>query len=457
MHLSAADALRKLDAIDLEEKSRIAEGIALIAVIDHRRDYLGAGYSSMFTYCTGRLHMSEDKAVRRIEVARLALKVPQVLEHLADGRLSVTTACVLAPHLTPETAAELLTSAAFRSRQEIARLLAERAQPAVAETLALDEPNQVEDSSSLSAPVRIDSPADSSAPPAANDTPDPVAPAQASHARRGRIFSSASGGHEVRLSLTDAELAVLRQAQSLLGHAVPSGDLALIYARAMKHYLAHLEKQRLGAKPASAKAAPRAGGRGIPRALSRFVWERDGGRCAFVSADRHRCESTHRLEIDHIQPVALGGETKPENLRLLCRVHNQYEAERVLGKEHVQNRRELEGRARARTKAATAAAASRSRARAGATPEARNVRTPARKAARKAHEAQEARAAQHPHHDDILAALLGLGFTKPEASRGGKLADTMLEASLETCVRQALTELTRPVVARGERRARCTA
>jgi len=43
MHLSAADAMRKLDAIDLEEKSRVAEGIALIAVIDHRRDYLGAG------------------------------------------------------------------------------------------------------------------------------------------------------------------------------------------------------------------------------------------------------------------------------------------------------------------------------------------------------------------------------------------------------------------------------
>jgi hypothetical protein len=76
MHLSTADALRKLDVIDLEEKTRVAEGIALIAVIDHRRDYLGAGYSSMFSYCTGRLHMSEDKAVRRIEAARLALKIP---------------------------------------------------------------------------------------------------------------------------------------------------------------------------------------------------------------------------------------------------------------------------------------------------------------------------------------------------------------------------------------------
>jgi Holliday junction resolvasome RuvABC DNA-binding subunit len=82
------------------------------------------------------------------------------------------------------------------------------------------------------------------------------------------------------------------------------------------------------------------------------------------------------------------------------------------------------------------------------------VRTHAHKAAQ---EAQEAKAARHPHHDDILAALLNLGFTKPDASRGAKVAETTPEASLETCVRQALTELTRPVVARGEHRARCTA
>ena len=60
-----------------------------------------------------------------------------------------------------------------------------------------------------------------------------------------------------------------------------------------------------------------------------------------MSADGHRCEETGRLEIDHITPVALGGTTTPENLRVLCRAHNQFEAERVLGKEHVQRRREI--------------------------------------------------------------------------------------------------------------------
>jgi hypothetical protein len=55
----------------------------------------------MRDYCTGRLHMSEDRALKRIQVARAHPSVPEVFEYLADGRLSVTTASELAPHLTP--------------------------------------------------------------------------------------------------------------------------------------------------------------------------------------------------------------------------------------------------------------------------------------------------------------------------------------------------------------------
>jgi len=451
MHLSPEAAMARLDAIDLEEKSRIAEGISLIAVIDHRRDFLAAGYASMFSYCNGRLHMSEDKAVRRIEVARAALKVPEVLEYLADGRLSVTTACVLAPHLTPEMASGLLAAAAFRSRQELVQLLAERARLATEGALALDGPTHVEDSSNLSAPVRMNSHADAGSPAELGVKPVPLPPANAAMARRGRLSATENGGYEVRLSITVEEHDDLRRAQALLGHAVPSGDPALVYARAMKHYVAHLEKQRLGASRKASRsgtvaqesrddvtpsASPAPGQvneprcRGIPKALRRQVWERDGGRCAFVGTDGHRCESTRRLEFDHIVPLANGGKTTPENLRLLCRAHNQYEAERVLGKEHVAHKRELSQRERARNRVAVKAGAARANAR-NATMQAR--------------------------HDDIDSALRGLGFKVAEAKRGAELADAMPEASLEACVRHALTVLTHPSAIRGERRARCSA
>ena len=46
-----------------------------------------------------------------------------------------------------------------------------------------------------------------------------------------------------------------------------------------------------------------------------------------------RCTSRWALEIDHRQPVALGGSSSPENLRCLCRTHNAYAAVKIFGRE----------------------------------------------------------------------------------------------------------------------------
>ena len=85
LHLSPADALRRLDTVDLEEKARLAEGLALIAVVDHRRDYLAAGYGSMHQYCTERLRMSPDQALRRIQVARAGVLRQRHNTHRGGG------------------------------------------------------------------------------------------------------------------------------------------------------------------------------------------------------------------------------------------------------------------------------------------------------------------------------------------------------------------------------------
>ena len=63
----------------------------------------------------------------------------------------------------------------------------------------------------------------------------------------------------------------------------------------------------------------------IPSHLRKYIWERDGGQCTFIYHEtKRRCVSRHLLQIDHIQPFALGGRTEKENLRLLCAGHNQY-------------------------------------------------------------------------------------------------------------------------------------
>ena len=82
-------------------------------------------------------------------------------------------------------------------------------------------------------------------------------------------------------------------------------------------------------KPRAPKRLPR--GTHIPAHVRREVVERDGGTCAFVSADGHRCDSRERVEFDHIVPLAKGGKSTVDNLRLHCRTHNQYRAKQHFG------------------------------------------------------------------------------------------------------------------------------
>lgn len=64
--------------------------------------------------------------------------------------------------------------------------------------------------------------------------------------------------------------------------------------------------------------------------LRRFILQRDQGRCQFMDPRSGKvCGSRRRVEIDHIRPVALGGEDLPANLRCLCRNHNQWRARRT--------------------------------------------------------------------------------------------------------------------------------
>ena len=77
--------------------------------------------------------------------------------------------------------------------------------------------------------------------------------------------------------------------------------------------------------PTNQKQHKKTVGRYIPSYLRKYIWERDGGQCTYVHQEtKRRCASRHLLQIDHIQPFALGGKAEKENLRLLCAGHNQY-------------------------------------------------------------------------------------------------------------------------------------
>jgi len=133
-----------------------------------------------------------------------------------------------------------------------------------------------------------------------------------------------------------------------MSHEIPSGEMALVFKAALQIANAQLEKRKFAATDRPGRSRGSASPRCIPADVKRAGAERDQGKCAFVSESGRRCGSRSMLQYDHIEPVASGGTSTVDNVRLLCRAHNQYAAERAFGADFMDRKRQ-EGRQPLRT------------------------------------------------------------------------------------------------------------
>ena len=317
------------------EREATAGLVAHLAEFDARRLYEGEGFPSVFKYCTVILRLSEDSAYNRIQAARAARRFPAILEQLAAGGLSVTTVRLLAPHLTAENHERLLTAADGKGKREVEHLLATwfpqpdvapsvRRLPVSMARLGLESDTTPLASAASAVPVAV-SPTTPEPVPAAPQTMTPAA-------RRPIVRPLAAERFEIRFTATIETLEKLRAAQDLLGHAVPTGDLAQVFDRALTLLVADLERKKFAttSRPRMSAAASTDDFH-IPAAVRRGVVARDRACCAFVSRNGRRCEERRFLEFHHIVPRAAGGRATIENIELRCRTHNGYAIDQYFG------------------------------------------------------------------------------------------------------------------------------
>jgi hypothetical protein len=323
--LSDDEVLTGLD--DLLRQSRRVESslVAHIGEVEVRRLYARFAASSIFSYCTNVLHLSEGEAYLRTTVAKAAQEHPVLLEMLADGRLHLSGIAKLAPVLTAENRDALLARAVSKSKREIMEIVAEV-------TPRPDVPSgmrKLPEATPLRASIPDDAGRSKAAPQfvseaAARPLP-PSVPlfAPLSPARYKIQFTA---GPELRDDL--------ERLRELLRDQVPDGDLAVIIASAVREMRQRLEARRF-AQTKSVRKQPvpvDTSSRHIPAAVRRFVYRRDRSRCCFGDAEGRRCPERHRLEYHHRHPFARGGEPRVDNIFLMCRPHNRYLAELDYGR-----------------------------------------------------------------------------------------------------------------------------
>jgi len=271
--LSDAQVVAELARLARCERHATVELLRWLGEFDARKLYLSEGSPSLFAYCTQVLNYGAHAALNRIEVARAARQFPQLLDEIAEGAIHLSGARVLAPHLTAENCEAVLAAARYRSKREIEDLVVA------------------------------------------------LAPQSELPAERFRL----------QFMITRETRHKLRQVQNLMFHQIPDGDVGEIFDRALTLLLEHLERTKLGATSKPREAPPLSeGSRRIPSAVRRVVWDRDGGRCAFVGR-AGRCRAENGLQFHHVVPFAAGGEATPDNIELRCWAHNRFEADLYFG------------------------------------------------------------------------------------------------------------------------------
>jgi hypothetical protein len=265
-------------------------------------------------------------------------KFPAIEAALRSGDLCLSTVNEVAKVLTPENRHEVLPRFFGLSRREAEdvavslrpaevipvrevvtaiRPAVRAAAPAAGQPVAavgalpalsfhLDEPTPP--------PVPVPAPVSQPAPPPARDSIEPL------DAERSRLH----------VTVSRRFLEKLEAAKDALGHACPGGSAEEILERGLDLVLAeHAKRKGLVEKPLKAPRPSRTDA--IPAHVKRAVWRRAGGRCEFLLESGERCGCTRRLEFDHIDPLARGGPSTIENVRLACREHNLLAARRVFG------------------------------------------------------------------------------------------------------------------------------
>ncbi len=349
-HLSNDALSNRLGILATRDRSTTVELLTHMSEFDHRKLYLPAGHSSMHAYCVDRLRMADDIAYKRIRTARAARRFPAILAAIASGSLSVSGVVLLAPylkHATRVAGEELLATAENLRTREVERLLAERfPRPDVPASLVPMRPQLA------ARPIGTD-------PTPRLADPEPLAPVTGNASTTAELKTHASAPviappaparlkplaperYELHVTIDQATHDKLQRAQDLLGFRVAANDIAAALDRILDLAIAQLEKAKFAATDRPRLIRPRStsDSRHVPADVRRAVWRRDGGRCTFAGDTGHRCEERRGLEFDHIEPFARGGRSEAANLRLRCRAHNQYEAERTFGAAFMSHKRE---------------------------------------------------------------------------------------------------------------------
>jgi 5-methylcytosine-specific restriction endonuclease McrA len=329
--MKTAHALTEnLAALLRREHDALAEFLVALAAFDRRRAWAELGYPSLFYFLHRELHLSKGAAQYRKVAAELIEQVPAVVGPLRQGELCLTSIIEAAKVVTAENWERVLPRfyrLSKREAMEVVAALQPHPAPPVRTVITAETTSESRAASTGTlAPDPAPEQARSAGAPAAPGWPDELAPAPCPAPQPAEVVPLSAELSRLHVTVSKRFARKLEEARSARPDATDEelleAGLDLVLAQVAKRR-GLVERPRQKPRPAKPEH--------IPAHVFREVWRRDGGRCQWKLANGEICGCTRHLQLDHITPLALGGTSTVDNVRVLCRSHHLEAARLVFG------------------------------------------------------------------------------------------------------------------------------
>lgn len=294
--ISDREVLMRLAQLARSERRLTHLVLCHLLEVEGRELHWQLGYKSLYEYLNKHLGYSEREAYARIQAAQVLKAAPEISEKLEAGVLNLTQLVQVEQGLkqgkrtgqvvTPGQTQTLLLKIENKSSFETQKIIA-------------CELNQ--------APVAIQ-----------------------------KIKPQKDESVRVEITFTQEQFELLKQVQNELSHVIPENDLAAVIAKLSRIYLRKRSGEKKSDKVGQDRPPMRRFNRGslqktrreyISVTKRRRVFQMAQHCCEYVNPKtQERCSSRFQLQVDHRHPLARGGSNEPNNLRVLCAVHNRREA-----------------------------------------------------------------------------------------------------------------------------------
>jgi hypothetical protein len=338
MPLSLLDShIKKLVCSERQVTDQILKAIT---ELDSRRGYAELGFSSLFAYLTLGVGYSESSAQRRIAAARLMAKVSEPIKDTLRDKLK--TGAINLSQLSKinsaiQTIEQNKTSEminAYEQNKTNAEANVFGQNPLSTNDLVENILPQIENKGLAKTESVI-----------ADLVKDLCPTLNFNKPEKAKLKIEASGKVTLTLSLTKEQNEKLQKVLAKKSHAIPDGDINILFEKLLDKELkgynvqtedasfhtagANVTKEAVTVKTQVSNKGSKSR-KYISIKIKCRVLAKAEYRCQYVSPiTGERCQETKYLTLDHILPLALGGNDEEQNIQCLCFCHNQSEAKKM--------------------------------------------------------------------------------------------------------------------------------